>query len=142
MFPSIELVLVVQHFPKVSLDDLLGIPPEREIDFCLDSLPYMDLIYILAYQMAPAEWKNINLQLKDLLGKGFIQSILSPWGTLVLFMKKNDWSLMICIDYHQLNKVIIKKKYPLPWIDELFDQFQGATYFSKIYFKSRYHQHR
>ena len=79
--------------------------------------------------MAPAELKE---QLKDLLDKGFIRPSVSPWGAPVLFVRKKDGSLRMCIDYRQLNKVTIKNKYPLARIDDLFDQLQGATYFSKI----------
>ena len=75
-------------------------------------------------------------QLKYLLDKGFIQPSISPLGTPVLFVKKKDGSLRICIDYHQLNKINIKNKYPLPRIDDIFDQLQGASLFSKIELKS------
>ncbi|WMV41428.1 hypothetical protein MTR67_034813 [Solanum verrucosum] len=92
--------------------------------------------------MAPAELKELKAQLKDLLDKGFIQPSISPWGAPVLFVKKNDGSLRMCIDYRQLNKVTIKNKYPLPRIDDLFDQLQGASYFSKINLRSGYHQLR
>ena len=84
------------------------------------------------------EWKS---QLKDLLDKGFIRPSISPWGAPILFVKKKDGSLRMCIDYRQLNKVTIKNKYPLP-IDDLFDQIQGASYFSKICLRSGYHQLR
>ena len=79
--------------------------------------------------MAPAELKELKAQLKDLLDKGFIRPSISPWGSPVLFVKKKDGSLRMCIDYHQLNKVTIKNKYPLPQIYNLFDQLQGASYF-------------
>jgi len=92
--------------------------------------------------MAPAELKELKAQLKDLLDKGFIQPSISPWGAPVLFVKKKDGSLRMCIDYRQLNKVTIKNKYPLPRIDDLFDQLQGASYFSKIDLRSGYHQLR
>ena len=92
--------------------------------------------------MAPAKLKEMNLQLKDLLDKGFIQPSISPWGAPVLFVKKKDGYLRMCIDYRQLNKVNIKNKYPLPRIDDLFDQLQGTSYFSKIYLRSGYHQLR
>ena len=79
--------------------------------------------------MAPAELKELKEQLKDLLDKGFMRPSVSPWGALVLFMRKKDGTLHMCIDYHQLNKVTIKNKYPLPRINDLFDQLQGASYF-------------
>ena len=92
--------------------------------------------------MASAELKELKSKLKDLLDKGFIQPSISPWGAPVLFVKKKDGSFRMCIDYRQLNKVTIKNKYPLPRIDDLFDQLQGASYFSKIDLRSGYHQLR
>ena len=92
--------------------------------------------------MAPAELKELKLQLKDLTDKGFIQPSISPWGAPVLFVKKKDGTLRMCIDYRQLNKVTIKNKYPLPRIDDLFDQLQGSSFFSKIDLRSGYHQLR
>ena len=82
--------------------------------------------------MAPAELKELKFQLKDLLDKGFIQPSISPWGTPVLVLKNKDGSLRMCIGYRQLNKVTIKNKYPLPRIDDLFDQLQGASYFLRL----------
>ena len=92
--------------------------------------------------MAPAELKELKAQLKDLLDKGFIRPSISPWGASVLFVKKNDGSLKMCIDYCQLNKFSIKNRYPLPQIDGLFDQLQGASYFSYIELRSGYHHLR
>ena len=140
--PSIESVQVVREFLKVFPNNLLGVPPEREIDFRNDLLPDTSPISIPPYRMAPNELKELKLQLKDLLDKGFIQPSISPWGSPVLFIKKKDVSLRMCIDYRQLNMVTIKNKYPLPRIDDLFDQLQGASYFSKIDLRSGYHQLR
>ena len=92
--------------------------------------------------MALDELNELKAQLKDLLDKGFIRPSISPWSALVLFVKKKDGSLRMCIDYCQLNKVTIKNKHPLPRIDNLFDQLQGARYFFKIHLRSGYHQHR
>ena len=99
-------------------------------------------ILISPYQMAPVELKELKAQVKYFLDKGFLRPILSPWGAPVLFVKKKDGSLIICINYRQLNTVTIKNKYTLPRIDNLFDQLQGASYFSKIKLRSGYHQHR
>ena len=77
-----------------------------------------------------------------MLDKGFIRPSTSPWGAPVLFVKKKDGRLRLCIDYRELNKVTVKNKYPLPRIDDLFDQLQGAQYFSKIDLRSGYHQLR
>ena len=90
-------------------------------------------ISIPPYWMAPTELKELKAHLRDLLDKGFIRPSISPWGDLVLFVKKKDGSLRICIDYRQLNKVTIKNKYPLPRIDDLFDQ---PSFFFKIDLKS------
>ena len=92
--------------------------------------------------MAPAKLKELRAQIKDLLDKVFIRPSISPWGAPVLFVWKNDGSLRMCIDYCKLNKVTIKNKYALPWIDDLFDQLQRASYFSKIDLTSGYHQLR
>ncbi|KAL4033156.1 hypothetical protein IC575_006242 [Cucumis melo] len=92
--------------------------------------------------MAPAELKELKVQLQELLDKGFIRPSVSPWGAPVLFVKKKDGSMRLCIDYRELNKVSVKNRYPLPRIDDLFDQLQGATVFSKIDLRSGYHQLR
>ncbi|WMV18631.1 hypothetical protein MTR67_012016 [Solanum verrucosum] len=133
--PPLDSIPIVREFP----DDLPGIPSEREIDFGIDLIPDTKPISIPPYR-APAELKKLKGQLKDLLDKGFIQLSISPWGAPVLFVKKKDGSLRMCIDYSQLNKVTVKNKYQLPRIDDLFDQLQG--YFSKIDLRSRYHQLR
>ena len=92
--------------------------------------------------MAPLELKELKLQLQELLEKGFIRPNVSPWGAPVLFVKKKDGTLRLCIDYRQLNKLTVKNKYPLPRIDDLFDQLKGASIFSRIGLRSRYHQMR
>jgi hypothetical protein len=86
------------------------------------------------------ELVELKLQLKEMMDKGYIRPSESPWGAPVLFVKKKDGTLRMCIDYRQLNKVTIKNKYPLPRIDDLFDQLGGASIFSKIDLRSRYHQ--
>ena len=90
--------------------------------------------------MHPNELKELKKQLKALLDKGFIRLSSSPWGCPALFVKKKDGSLRMCVDYRPLNEVSIKNKYPLPWIDILFDQLSGACYFSKIDLRLGYHQ--
>ncbi|XP_070002054.1 uncharacterized protein [Nicotiana sylvestris] len=122
---TLQSVPIVNEFPTVFTDGLPGIPPEREIDFAIDLLLDTQPISIPPYRMAPAELRELKEQLKDLLDKGFIRPSTSPWGAPVLFVRKKDGSLRMCIDYRQLNKVIIKNKYPLPWIDDLFDQLQA-----------------
>ncbi|XP_070057137.1 uncharacterized protein [Nicotiana tomentosiformis] len=119
--PTIQSIPVVNEFP----DDLLGLPPEREIDFAIDILPDTQPISIPPYRMEPAELRELKEQLRDLLEKGFIRPSTSPLGSPVLFVRKKDGSLRMCIDYRQLNKVMIKNKYSLPSIDDLFDQLQA-----------------
>ena len=90
--------------------------------------------------MEPTELKELKAQLEELLSKGFIRPSTSPWGAPFLFVKKKDGSLRLCIDYRQLNRVTIRNLYPLPCIDELFDQLQGSRVYSKIDLRSGYHQ--
>jgi hypothetical protein len=137
---SLEKVPIACEFQDVFPEELPGLPPDREIEFSIDLVPNTQPISIPPYRMAPAELKELKEQLQDLLDKGFIRASTSPWGAPVLFVKKKDGSMRLCIDYRQLNKVTIKNKYPLPRIDELFDQLQGAQCFSKIDLRSGYHQ--
>ncbi|KAH0679031.1 hypothetical protein KY284_020116 [Solanum tuberosum] len=118
--PHFQSVHIVREFPEVFPDDLPEILPEREIEFDIDLIPDTRPISIPPYRMAPAELKELKEQLKDLLDKGFIRPSVSPWGA----------------------PITIKNKYPLPRIDDLFDQLQGATCFSKIDLRSGYHQLR
>ncbi|KAH0765074.1 hypothetical protein KY285_000945 [Solanum tuberosum] len=140
--PTLQSIPVVNEFPNVFPEDLPGFPPEREVEFGIDLIPDTQPISIPPYKMAPAELRELKEQLKDLLEKGFIRPSMSPWGAPVLFVRKKDGSLRMCIDYRQLNKVTIKNKYPLSRIDDLFDQLQGARCFSKIDLRSGYHQVR
>nr|GFB41033.1 putative reverse transcriptase domain-containing protein [Tanacetum cinerariifolium] len=94
------------------------------------------------YCMAPMELKELKDQLQELLERGFIRPSMLPWGASVLFVKKKDGSMRLCIDYRKLNKITIRNRYPLPRIDDLFDQLQGAMHFSKIDLRSGYHQLR
>ena len=132
----------MNEFQDVFLEDLPGIPYECEIDFGIDLNPNTKPISVPPYRMAPSELKVLKLQLKDLLDKGFIQPIISPWGAPVFFIRKKDGTLRMCIDYRQLNEVTIKNKYPLPRIDDLFDKLHGSIFFSKIDPRSGYHQLR
>ena len=94
------------------------------------------------YRMSTPEMLELNMQLQELLEKKYIRPSVSPWGASVLFIKKKDGTLRLCIDYRQLNKVTVKNRYPLPRIDDLFDQVRGAKLFSKIDLRSGYHQVR
>ena len=135
-------VPIVNEFPDVFPDDLPGIPPSRAVDFVIELEPGTGPISKSPYRMAPAELKELKAQLQDLLDKGFIRPSVSPWGAPVLFVKKKDGSMRLCIDYRELNKRTIKNKYPLPRIEDLFDQLREATVFSKIDLRSGYHQIR
>nr|GEW69254.1 hypothetical protein [Tanacetum cinerariifolium] len=94
------------------------------------------------YRLAPSGMKDLSEQLKELSDKGFIRPSSSPWGAPVLFGKKNDGSFWMCIDYRELNKLTVKNRYPLPRIDDLFDQLQGSSVYSKIDLRLGYHQLR
>ena len=140
--PPIKLVPVVSEFLEVFLNDLPDIPSEWEIDFGIYFTLDINPIWIPPYLIALDESKELKPQLKDLLNKGFNRPCISPRGAQVFFVKKKDRSLRMCIDYNKLNKVTIKNKYPIPRIDNLFDQLHGASYFSKIGLKSGYLQLR
>ncbi|XP_071924797.1 uncharacterized protein [Coffea arabica] len=129
---KLEDMPVISEYPDVFPEELESLPPEREIEFKVDLVPGTTPISKTPYRMAPAELKELKVQLQDLLERGFIHESESPWGAPVLFVKKKDGSLRLCIDYRGLNAVTIKNKYPLPHIDELFDQLQGAVVFSKL----------
>ncbi|KAL0534041.1 hypothetical protein IC582_028318 [Cucumis melo] len=133
---------VVREYPDVFPDELPGLPPPREVDFAIELESGTAPISRAPYRMAPAELKELKVQLQELLDKGFIRPSVSPWGAPVLFVKKKDGSMCLCIDYRELNKVTVKNCYPFPRIDDLFDQLQGATVFSKIDLRSGYHQLR
>ncbi|XP_060968470.1 uncharacterized protein LOC133036019, partial [Cannabis sativa] len=137
-----EEVKVVKEFLDVFPEELPGIPPQREIDFIIDLIPGAEPVSKAPYRMAPAELKELKIQLQGMLDLGFTRPSVSPWGAPVLFVKKKDGTLRMCIDYRELNKLTIKNKYPLPRIDDLFDQLQGKMVFSKIELRSGYHQLR
>ena len=117
---------MVCEYEDVFLDELPGLPPSRDVDFRIKLYPGTSPISMTPHRMALVELQELKVQIEELLGKGFIRPSTSPWGTLVLFTKKKDKTFPLCIDYRQLNRVIIKNRYPLPRIDDLFDQFRGA----------------
>ncbi|GJU44903.1 putative reverse transcriptase domain-containing protein [Tanacetum coccineum] len=138
--PRISDIPVVRDFTDVFPEDLLGLPPQRQVEFRIDLVPGATPVAKSPYRLAPSEMQELSGQLQELQDKGFIRPSHSPWGAPVLFMKKKDGSFRMCIDYRELNKITIKNRYPLPRIDDLFDQLQGACYFSKIDLRSGYHQ--
>ena len=139
---SLGRTRVLCDYADVFPDSLSGLPPQREIEFVIDLVPGAEPVSKAPYRMAPAELKELKVQLQELLDLGFIRPSHSPWGAPVLFVKKKEGSLRMCIDYRELNKLTIKNRYPLPRIDDLFDQLQGKTVFSKIDLHTGYHQLR
>ncbi|XP_060969706.1 uncharacterized protein LOC133036944 [Cannabis sativa] len=137
-----EETRVVAEFLDVFPEELPGLPPHREIEFVIELVPGTAPVSRAPYRMAPSELKELKIQLEELLKLGFIRPSYSPWGAPVLFVKKKDGTMRMCIDYRELNKVTIKNRYPLPRIDDLFDQLQGKKVFSKIDLRSGYHQLR
>ena len=123
-------------------NDLPGLAPDRGIEFCIELIPGTAPISRAPYRLAPAELKELKAQLEELIKKGLIRPSHSPWGAPVLFVRKTDGSLRLCIDYREINKATIKNKYPLPQIDDLFDQIARSAIFSKIDLRSGYHKLR
>ncbi|GJR91327.1 putative reverse transcriptase domain-containing protein [Tanacetum coccineum] len=136
----LEDVPIVQDFLEVFPEDLLGIPPTRQVGFQINLIPGAAPMARAPYRLALSEMKELSDQLKELSDKGFIRPSSSPWGAPVLFVKKKDGSFRMCIDYQELNKLTVKNRYPLPRIDDLFDQLQGLSVYSKIDLRSSYHQ--
>jgi hypothetical protein len=123
---KIEKIPVVCEYADVFLDDLLGMPPDRDIEFITELQPGTAPISKRSYRMPPKELAELKIQLQELLDKGFIHPSASPWGYLALFVKKKDDSLRLCVDYRPLNAVTIKNKYPLPRIDVLFGELESS----------------
>jgi hypothetical protein len=131
---------VVRDFPDVFPEELPGMPPDREVEFVIDLLLGTAPISKWPYRMSVEELKELKKQLMELQEVGYIHPSSSPWGAPVLFVQKKDGSQRVCVDYRSLNDVTIKNKYPLPRIEDLFDQMRGARVFSKIDLWSGYHQ--
>ncbi|GJW76928.1 putative reverse transcriptase domain-containing protein [Tanacetum coccineum] len=129
-----------EHLAPVDPPNCL--PPTRQVEFHIDLVPGAAPVARAPYRLAPSEMKELADQLQELSDKGFIRPSSSPWGAPVLFVKKKDGSLRMCIDYRELNKLTVKNRYPLPRIDDLFDQLQGSSVYSKIDLRSGYHQLR
>ena len=133
---------MVRKFQDVFPYELPSLLPHREFYFSIEVYPRTDPISVAPYRMAPLELKELKTQLEELLSKGFIRPSTSPWGALVLFVKKKNGTLRLFIDYRKLNRVTMKNKYHLPGIVDLFDQLKGAKYFSKVDLRIGYHQLR
>jgi hypothetical protein len=122
--PSLEDFLVLQKFEDV-FQEITVLPPRREIDFSIDLLPGETPMSKTPYRMSTPELKELQMQLEELLKKGYIRPSVSPWRAPVVFVKNKDGTLRFCIDFRQLNKYTINNKYPLPQIDDLFDHLRG-----------------
>ncbi|GJY52541.1 putative reverse transcriptase domain-containing protein [Tanacetum coccineum] len=140
--PKVGDISVVRDFVDVFLEDLSGLPPQRQVEFRIDLIPGATPVAKSPYRLAPSEMQELSGQLQELQDKGFIRPSHSLWGAPVLFVKKKDGSFHMCIDYRELNKLTIKNRYPLPRIDDLFDQLEVLRFFSKIDLQSCYHQLR
>ena len=140
--PRLSDINTVCDYTDVFLEEMPGLPPQREIEFAIDVVQGAAPASITLYRMAPIELKELKLQLQELLEKGFFRPSVSPWGAPVLFVKKKDGTLRLCVDYRQLNEMTVKNKYPLPRIDDLFDQLKGSSVFTKIDLLYGYHQLR
>lgn len=139
---TLDNIPVIQEFVDVFPEEIPELPPKRDTKFIIELIPGAALVSRVPYKMSVPELTELKTQLQELLDKNYIRGSVSPWGAPVLFVKKKEGTLRMCIDYCQLNKLTIKNKYPLPQIDELFDQVKGATVFSKIDLQSGYHQIR
>ncbi|GJV55070.1 putative reverse transcriptase domain-containing protein, partial [Tanacetum coccineum] len=135
-------VPIVRDFSEVFTEDLPGLPPARPVEFYIDFILGAPPVARAPYRLAPSEMKELSEQLQELFDKGFIKPSSSPWGAPVLFVKNKDGSFRMCIDYRELNKLTVKNRYPLLRIDDLFDQLQGSSIYSKIDLRSSYHQLR
>ncbi|GJU15568.1 putative reverse transcriptase domain-containing protein [Tanacetum coccineum] len=125
---KLDDIHTVRDIPEVFPDDLTGLPPMCEIEFRIDLIPGALPVIKSPYRLTRSEMMELSNQLKELQEKGFIRPIHSPWGAPVLFVKKKDGALRMCIDYRELNKLTIKNRYPLPRIDDLFDQLQEEAF--------------
>ncbi|GJZ79935.1 putative reverse transcriptase domain-containing protein [Tanacetum coccineum] len=139
---QIKDVPIVRDFPEVFPEDLPGLPLARPVEFQIDLIPGAAPVARAPYRLAPSEMKELSEQLQELSDKGFIRPSSSPWGAPILFVKKKDGSFRMCINYRELNKLTVKNRYPLLRIDNLFDQLQGSSIYSKIDLRSGYHQLR
>ncbi|GJS49822.1 putative reverse transcriptase domain-containing protein [Tanacetum coccineum] len=139
---QLEDVPIIQDFLEVFPEDLPGLPPARQVEFQIDLVPEATPVARAPYRLAPFEMQELSTQLQEMANKGFIRPSSSPWGAMVLFVKKKDGLFRICIDYQELNKLIVKNRYPLLRIDDLFDQLQWSSVYSKIDLRSSCHQLR
>nr|GEY99534.1 putative reverse transcriptase domain-containing protein [Tanacetum cinerariifolium] len=137
-----EDIPIVREFPDIFPEDLHRLPPVCQVEFQIDLILGTTPVAHAPYILAPSKMQELSNQLQELIGRGFIRPSTSPWGAPLLFVKKKDGSCRMCIDYRELNKLTINNRYPLPRIDDLFDQLEGSSVYSKIDLRSSYHQLR
>ncbi|GJS66491.1 putative reverse transcriptase domain-containing protein [Tanacetum coccineum] len=135
-----DVPTTIWDFPEVFSKDFPGLSPTRQVEFQIDVVPGAAPVARAPYRLVPSELQELSTQLQQLSDKGFIRPCSSPWGAPILFVKKKDGSFRMYIDYHELNKLTVKNRYPLPRIDDLFNQLQGSSVYSKIDLRSGYHQ--
>ena len=153
--PSQHNHTLLSSFARQSLDTLItefkdvfpnelphGLPPVRAVQHGIDIVQGSKPVSKPPYRMSASEAKEVEGQLADYLARGFIRPSTSPWASPILLVKKKDGTMRMCVDYRGLNALTIKNKYPLPRVDELFDQLQGKRYFSKVDLRSGFHQVR
>ncbi|GJY62883.1 putative reverse transcriptase domain-containing protein [Tanacetum coccineum] len=138
----LEDVPTVRDFSEIFPEYLIGLPPTRQVEFQINLVLGAAPVARALYRLAPSELQELSTQLQELSDKGFIRWSSSPWGAPVLFIQKKNGSFRMCINYRELNKQTMKNRYPLPRINDLFDQLQGSSVYSKIELRSGYHQLR
>ncbi|GJZ69819.1 putative reverse transcriptase domain-containing protein [Tanacetum coccineum] len=138
----LEDMPIVWDFPEVFPEDLPGLPPTRQVEFQIDLVPGATPVARAPYRLTPSELQELCTQLQELSDKGFIRPSSSPWGALVLFVKKKDGSFRMCIDYYEVNKLTVKNRYPLPRIGDLLISCKGQESTLRSTRRSGYHQLR
>ena len=136
---DLDLPRVFCEYEDGFSDELSGSPPHKDVDFVIELHLGTSPISMTPHRMVPVELQEVKVHIQELLDKGFIRPSTSPWGAPILFAKKKDKTLRLCIDYRQLNRVTIKNRYPLPRIDDLFDQLKEVRVYSKIDLSTGYH---
>jgi hypothetical protein len=134
---------VLDEFPDVMLEKLFeDLPSRRQVDHAIEVMPGVAPLAKAPYQMSHEELKELKVQLEKLLAKGYIKPSKSPYGAPIFFVHKKDGTLRMCVDYRALNKAMVKNRYPLPRIDDLFDRLSGTKVFNRIDLRSGYYQIR
>lgn len=136
---AISKVPIVCDFPDIFPEDLPGVPPDSQVEFRIYLVPGATPVAKAPYCLAPPDMQELSNQLQEMMDNEFIWPSSSPWGAVILFVKKKDGSYRMCKDYIDFKKIMLKNCYPLPRIDDFLDQLQGASWFSKIDLRSGYH---